>query len=250
MCFNMSIVTDLLQLEEDFGAVFEGHPSFASDGGRILYHQRSGFSHPAWPIIPAGDRRMASSGVWGLVPRWAKDREAALAIREKTLNARSETVRQLPSFRDSMKQQKRCLIPVSGFFEPHAYGGKSYPFYLHRKGELFALGGIYEDWFGPETGRAYRGFSVLTVPAAGIVDTIHNKKHRMPLLIEPGNYGAWLDAALPAEEVDRLMGGREYELFAHPVSRALYARDGSSTAPGISDIQYTGIPEVDNLSIL
>lgn len=47
MCFNMSLVTDRLALEGEFGAVFEQFPSYS--GGStpsIEYYNRSGFSHP------------------------------------------------------------------------------------------------------------------------------------------------------------------------------------------------------------
>ena len=49
---------------------------------------------------------------WGLVPSWAKDP----TIGFRTINARSETVTTMPSFREPFKSQ-RCLIPADGFYE-------------------------------------------------------------------------------------------------------------------------------------
>ncbi len=250
MCFNMSIVTELMALEEEFGTIFDTYPAYASTDGRLIYHQRSGFSHPAWPILPASEAPKLSSGFWGLVPHWTKDRTSALEIQNKTLNARSETVRSLPSFRTAMKQQQRCLIPVSGFFEPHSYQDKSYPFYLHRRGALFALGGIFDIWYGPESGKQYRSFSVLTAPSVGIVDAIHNKKHRMPLLIEKESYATWLDPSTDPDTINELMTSRESDLCAHPVSKQLYGRSELAIAPEVRELSYYGIDAIDNLTVL
>ena len=53
---------------------------------------------------------------WGLIPMWTKSLEDAKKIRTQTLNARSETVFEKPSFRASISK-KRCLIPACGFYE-------------------------------------------------------------------------------------------------------------------------------------
>src|SRR5262245_4518698 len=49
---------------------------------------------------------------WGLVPPRAAD----LSVGAKYINARSETVADLPTFRAAFKA-RRCLIPASGYYE-------------------------------------------------------------------------------------------------------------------------------------
>ena len=49
---------------------------------------------------------------WGLIPSWSKDPQ----IGNKIINARSETLHEKPSFKESFKN-KRCLIPADGFVE-------------------------------------------------------------------------------------------------------------------------------------
>ena len=50
---------------------------------------------------------------WGLVPHWARDPD----LKGRTLiNARSETVADKPSFRDSFRF-RRCLVVADGFYE-------------------------------------------------------------------------------------------------------------------------------------
>ncbi|MEY4016189.1 MAG: hypothetical protein RIS46_1185 [Actinomycetota bacterium] len=47
---------------------------------------------------------------WGLVPSWSKDP----SVGSKMINARSETITEKPSFRQSVPG-RRCIIPMSGF---------------------------------------------------------------------------------------------------------------------------------------
>ncbi len=42
---------------------------------------------------------------WGLIPFWAKD----ISIGNKLINAKSETILEKPSFKNSFKS-KRCLV--------------------------------------------------------------------------------------------------------------------------------------------
>ena len=51
---------------------------------------------------------------WGLVPYWWS--KPLKELRLATFNARAETVETKPFFRDAFKR-RRCLIPVSGYYE-------------------------------------------------------------------------------------------------------------------------------------
>jgi len=67
------------------------------------------------PVVrqhPKESRRDLSLMRWGLVPSWAKDMSGAARM----INARSETARTLPAFREAMKL-RRCLIPADAFYE-------------------------------------------------------------------------------------------------------------------------------------
>ena len=56
---------------------------------------------------------------WGLIPSWAKD----LSIGNRMINARCESVHEKPAFRTAIRY-RRCIIPVSGFFEWSQEAGK------------------------------------------------------------------------------------------------------------------------------
>ncbi len=243
MCFNMTLLTEMKELEQEFRALFE-EISFSPAAGI------SGFSHPSWPIIPAEHPGSARMVRWGLIPSWARTREEAQKLRKATLNARLETAWDLPSFRNSIGP-RRCLIPVDGFYEPFHHEGSSYPFYLHRRDrKLFALGGIYDRWNDPETNRRYATFSILTTDARGIVSVIHNRKQRMPLMISSEDYQRWLDPNLDRQEVLSLAEREpDDQLTAYPVSSQLYARSGKQQDDLTKPWNY-GIESVDRLIAL
>jgi putative SOS response-associated peptidase YedK len=75
---------------------------------------------------------------WGLIPSWCRDASGG----RRPINAKAETVAELPSFRDAYRS-RRCLLPVDSFFEWQAIkGGKAkQPFAIAMKsGAPFALG--------------------------------------------------------------------------------------------------------------
>ncbi len=49
---------------------------------------------------------------WGVIPYWCRDPKGG----PKPINAKCETVRDLPTFRDAYRR-RRCIVPVDGFFE-------------------------------------------------------------------------------------------------------------------------------------
>ena len=84
---------------------------------------------------------------WGLIPRWATpDR-----IPDRTFNARSETVTQKPIFREAWKY-RRCIVPVSGYYEWTGAKGNKQPFYFYRKdGRPLCMAGLWETWQHEDT---------------------------------------------------------------------------------------------------
>jgi putative SOS response-associated peptidase YedK len=124
---------------------------------------------------------------WGLIPYWVKDAKGG----RKPINAKSETVASLASFRDAYKRH-RCLLPIDNFFEWRAIKGAKVkqPYAIGMKsGEPFALAAIYENWQRPETEEWVRTFAVITCPANELMAGIHD---RMPVIIPSDAYDRWL----------------------------------------------------------
>lgn len=162
-------------------------------------------------IREAGEARESTFFKWGLVPRWAKDP----SIGNKLINARSETVAEKPSFREAFLR-RRCLVPVDGFYEWSRRGERKRPFYFHMKdGEPFAIAGLWERWDGE--GGPLETCTLLTTDANELLAPYHD---RMPVIIGPEDYEAWLDAGVRrSDELTLLL--RPYpqeEMSAHEVS--------------------------------
>lgn len=146
---------------------------------------------------------------WGLIPRWAKpDR-----IPDRTFNARGETVAEKPTFRDAWKK-RRCVLPVSGYYEWTGPKGHKQPFYFHRENESpLLLAGLWETWRHEDT--IVESCTVITRASVGKPAEYH---HRMPVFLDQSDMDAWLTG--PVEIVASLIQKPGAEtLDIYPVSR-------------------------------
>ncbi len=124
---------------------------------------------------------------WGLIPSWAKE----ASIGSKMINARSETVAEKPSFRSAFRH-RRCLVPADGFYEWRRQGEIKQPYRIGMKdGDAFAFAGLWESWPGTDTDEAVETFTIITTEANRKLHPIHA---RMPVILAPDAYDAWLDA--------------------------------------------------------
>ena len=116
---------------------------------------------------------------WGLIPHWSKDSK----ISSHLINARAETLSEKPSFKTAY-QQRRCLIPASGFYEwqQTEHGKQAYS--INRQElKLFAFAGLWEYWdHGTET---IYSCTIITTKANALMSPIH---HRMPVIIDNNNF--------------------------------------------------------------
>jgi len=157
---------------------------------------------------------------WGLVPSWAKDP----SIGAKLNNARAETVDTKPSFRTSFARH-RCLIPASGFFEWHPVGegGKvrRQPHYIRPADEngLFAFAGLLARWRS-EAGDDLITTCIITTGPNAVMKPIHD---RMPVILEPGAWDAWLGAKNVTTDALRalLVPAPAEGMVAYPVGMAV-----------------------------
>lgn len=147
---------------------------------------------PSQPVAavratPAGGGRELALLRWGLIPSWSKDP----AIGNRLINARSETAREKPSFRNAFRR-RRCLIPSSGFYEWQRRERGKQPYFVRmRDGRLFAFAGLWDRWESPD-GGAVETCTILTTSANAVLAPIHD---RMPVIVPPTGYALWLDPA-------------------------------------------------------
>jgi putative SOS response-associated peptidase YedK len=155
-------------------------------------------------------RRLAAVR-WGLVPSWAKD----AAIGSRMINARVETLAEKPAFKAAVAK-RRCLLPADGYYEWYPTQQKTakgkplkQPFFIRpRDGGVLAMAGLYEIWRNPDVadadgdGAFLWSVAVITAAAEDDLGHIHD---RMPMLVEPGRYSAWLDPTTAPDDLSELL---------------------------------------------
>ncbi len=206
MCGRYVSKTDA-DLEREWG-LRRPPPLFGS------YNVTPGTRVPVVRLMPDGGRE-AMLAHWGLIPFWAR----GVAPKYSTINATCERVQTAPAYRGPWKRAQRCLFPVNGFYEWQAVPGQKakQPWYIHVRGqERFALGGLWERSQG-EDGATVESCTIITVPANPMLAEIHNTKKRMPLIVPPDSFGAWLSGDND-EAQDILRAYPDSELEAWEVS--------------------------------
>lgn len=176
MCYNIQQKASTRVLTERFNASFKLPELYTSR------EMINAFSFPELPLLTNEDQEEFSFYHWGLIPDWAED----TGIRKNTLNAKLETMNEKPSFKNYTSN--RCILPVTGFYEWKWLDakGKRKEKYLIRleKAEVFALAGLFNNWKHPNEDQTINTFTLLTTKADAIMETIHNTKKRMPLIMD------------------------------------------------------------------
>jgi putative SOS response-associated peptidase YedK len=121
-----------------------------------------------------------------LIPRWCNDPSSG----RKPINAKCETVRTLPTFRDAYRL-RRCVVAGGRVIRVESYQGAEgeAAAIAMKDGKPFGIGGIWENWKDPASGEWIRTFAIITTDADALVADIHE---RMPLILASEDYSRWL----------------------------------------------------------
>ncbi len=172
-------------------------------------------SQPVPLVRQQGGVRDACLARWGLVPFWADDP----AIGNRLVNARSETAHEKPAFRAAFRH-RRALIPADLFYEwqPVPGGKGKQPWCIGLpEGAPFVMAALWEQWVpraAPGTAPLVSCCLLTTGPNATMAP-IHD---RMPVILPPADWDAWLDPATPAAALAPLLRPYAGPMVAHRVS--------------------------------
>lgn len=185
-----------------------------------IYHI-SGFEHPKIFIYTNESPNFPIIAQWGLIPNWVQSENQKNELWNKTLNARSESIFEKPSFKDAANN-KRCIIYIDGFYEYHHFKGKTYPYYVFQKNNRpMAVGGLYNSWLNPITQKKMNSFSIVTVKGNEFMSTIHNnpklKEARCPLILKEDKEDFWLFNVNQPRDIEPLKNIAENVLDAYTV---------------------------------
>ncbi|MDP1907122.1 MAG: SOS response-associated peptidase [Hyphomicrobium sp.] len=151
------------------------------------------------------------------------------------INARSETVREKPAFKNAIRR-RRCLVPADGYYEWQGSAKPKRPYFIHRRdGQPIGLAGLAETWVGPN-GEELDTVAIVTAAASADLSVLH---HRVPVTIHPEDFARWLDCSDDsAEAVMALLAAPAAGEFAwHEVSTRVnrVANDDAQLILPISD---------------
>lgn len=188
----------------------------------------------AVPNLPGP--RKAEVMRWGLVPHWAKDP----AIGGQLANARAETLREKPSFREPFAR-RRALLLMDGFFEWQTLGRLKVPHYFTvGSGGPFAVAALWSEWRPAPGAEVLRTVALITCQPNPLVAALHD---RMAVILPRDSWQTWLDPApLPPEALQPLLEPYAGEMRAVRVSayvsaatnqgpRCIEPADGPPPAP-------------------
>jgi putative SOS response-associated peptidase YedK len=210
--------------------------SFREDG--IYRYHENGFDYLPSPIVTTGDPDNFKLFNWGFVPFYMTDKDKAMMLRTQTLNCISEEMYEKPSFRDAAKNEQRCLIPVTGFFEWRwldEAGTVKIPYYVtFRDQQVRSMAGLYSRWKNSETGEYYYSYTLLTTKANTILDYVHNNKKRMPVFIAPEDEKSWLSKGLTkAQVLDLCQPYQDNAMRAYTISKLLTTKNVITNTPEV-----------------
>jgi putative SOS response-associated peptidase YedK len=178
------------------------------------------------PVVRVSQRRGArvlAPARWGLVPPWAPDLRGGARM----INARAETVATSPAFAPSFAR-RRCLLPADGWFEWTRDGGRRRAYYMTpADGSVLAFAGVWSAWGA--AGEPVVTCAVVTTAALGGLAAVHD---RMPLILAPERWGAWLAG-----------GGDPAELLRPPPVVRLDALEIRPVGAAVGNVRNNG-PEL------
>ncbi|MDH7444667.1 SOS response-associated peptidase [Aquimarina sp. 2201CG14-23] len=246
MCYEASQARKVKRLEEHYG-VRRSEKFEISDTDFIAYHLR-GLDHPEMLVIPQESKEELHPMIWGIMPSYKNGFQLNDYYQQGknnvySLNAQSEKIFTYDTYKDSILI-KRCIIPVTGFFEPHSFMNTTYPFYFTDKVDgILSIAGIYTE----SADGMVRTFTMLTKKASNLFSTIHNKDprgHRQVVLLNKDLQKEWLRCDLNKEHITELinLAYDDSTLEYYPVSRNLYSPKIESNSEYI--IQKADYPEL------
>ena len=133
-------------------------------------------------VVQADDEPSLEASRWGI--------QLGRGAAPRPINLRAETALARASVRQVLAHQ-RCILPVTGFYEPEGPKRKGRPQWVFRArgGEPLALAGVWRTIAGAEPTRS---FAVFTTRPNGVVGAVHD---RMPAVLDSARIPDWLDPA-------------------------------------------------------
>ncbi len=167
---------------------------------------------------------------WWLIPYWSKESKTRYAM----FNARAESLERSSAFKGPF-ERRRCIVPISGFYEWQTEDGKKIPYYVRPPDEPgIALAGLWDRWRGED--ETIESFTIVTTKVHEKLEFLHD---RMPVMLSVENAQRWLAAATDKDTLKAMLAPAiPYDLEVVPTSTYV----NNSRNKGIECLEITGNP--------
>ena len=215
MCYDISFTINVKQLSDYFpDLVFDDQIKFDFEkGAHILGHEYG--LHPIIYKNSQDEMLHCKLMEWGCIPFYVQDLKGYAKQRTGMLNARSERILEDTKSYWYKIRNRRCLIPMTGFYEHRKVTGhkKKVPYFIGLKNQpMFFLPGLYSVAKLPdEHGEVQElwTFTLITRKANSVMAQIHNdgeNTQRMPLMLPLQLSMQWVKGELNEETYTTILG--------------------------------------------
>ena len=180
MCYDISFTINIKKLSDYFpDLLFDEQIEMNFKPVHIIGHSYS--NHPIIYKNKEDEKLHCRLMEWGCIPFYIKDEEAFKKQRATMLNARSERILEDSKSYWYKIKNRRCLIPVTGFYEHREVKGlkKKIPYFIKLKEQdTFFLPGLYSVTELPnkETGEVEKRFTFTILTRAANTQWRHKQK--------------------------------------------------------------------------
>jgi putative SOS response-associated peptidase YedK len=133
---------------------------------------------------------------WWLVPSWSPEPSTKYSM----FNAKSETLAKSRAYREPFKN-KRCIIPVSGYYEWKKEGAIKVPYYIEPERDAgFAMAGLWDRW--------HRGDQIIescTIVTAAAPESMQQVHHRIPVHLTVEQARQWVSGDTDSSDLNALL---------------------------------------------
>lgn len=215
MYFKISNTAELDQIEFETNALFK-YPNL-----HVPQVVISGLTEVSIPIITMEEPNFVSLAIWGMLPEYYKEDWDLFQRLTNTLNIHTNTLDSNLWYTNSF-HERRCIIPVTGFYTSILRDGEIYPYFVNSKsGGILYLAGMYtvlDDGFIT--------CSLLTGPVDTYLGAYQNLVDFMPLIIGQENKDEWLNEHTKINRAkDLLKIPQSSHLKTNPIAKGLFNQD-------------------------
>ena len=177
-----------------------------------------GMEEVTLPMVSMAESNLITPAIWGILPQGYKEEWQFFQQTCNSLNVSLGSMSTNLWYAKALKD-RRCLIPITGFFTYYFHQGLIYPYYFYRRNHApFCLTGLYNTTY-----EDFKTCSIITCHIDDVASKVHNMGQAMPMIIHEEQHGAWLQRDTDFEELKNIFDTpHNYQVLCHPIAREFF----------------------------